>query len=95
VYTRRTGDESIMASKDLREIIKEVDQLSIEEQMLLITHIAETARRNYPESRSGRAWSEIRGAAPYPLLGEDAQEWVSRTRREADEQRDRQLNRTA
>jgi hypothetical protein len=29
--------------------------------------------------------SEFRGVAKYLLFGEDAQEWVSRTRREGDE----------
>jgi hypothetical protein len=37
-----------------------------------------------------RSWREIRGSVLYPLCGEDAQEWVSRTRRESDEQRQRQ-----
>jgi hypothetical protein len=37
-----------------------------------------------------RSWREIRGSVPYPLCGEDAQAWVSRTRRESDEQRERQ-----
>jgi hypothetical protein len=81
-----------MASKDLQEIIKEVDQLSIEEQMLLITHVAETARRNYQAPKRRRKWSEVEGVAPYPLVDEDAQAWVSRTRRESDEQREQQLN---
>lgn len=34
-----------------------------------------------------RKWRELRGRAPHPLAGEDAQAWVSRTRREADEGR--------
>ena len=33
-------------------------------------------------------WSDIRGTAPYPMLGEDAQEWVTRTRRESEEGRE-------
>ncbi len=33
--------------------------------------------------------SEFRGIAKYPLLDEDAQEWVSRTRREGDEDREK------
>jgi len=37
-----------------------------------------------------RLWREIRGSAVHPLFGEDAQAWVSRTRRESDEQRERQ-----
>jgi hypothetical protein len=40
-----------------------------------------------------RHWREICGAAPYPLVGEDAQAWVSRTRREADEHREKQWRR--
>ena len=32
-------------------------------------------------------WNDIRGLAPDLLHGEDAQEWVTRTRREADESR--------
>jgi hypothetical protein len=35
-------------------------------------------------------WMSVRGIAPNLLDGEDAQEWVSRTRREGDEQRERQ-----
>ncbi len=31
-----------------------------------------------------RKISDFRGMAKYPMLGEDAQEWVSRTRREGD-----------
>ncbi len=34
-----------------------------------------------------RRWAEIAGAASYPLCGEDAQQWVSRGRREADKAR--------
>jgi hypothetical protein len=34
-----------------------------------------------------RRWSEIRGRVAYPMCGEDAQEWISRGRREADEER--------
>ena len=37
--------------------------------------------------KKGRRWSEIAGAATYPLVGEDAQEWVTRTRKEGDESR--------
>ena len=36
-----------------------------------------------------RQWREIRGALSCPVCGEDAQQWVSRSRREADEKRGR------
>jgi hypothetical protein len=35
-------------------------------------------------------WTSLRGIAPDLLDGEDAQTWVSRTRRESDEDRERQ-----
>lgn len=46
------------------------------------------------ETPRRRCWREIRGMVAYPFFGEDAQAWVSRTRREADEQRERQWRRT-
>jgi len=33
----------------------------------------------------------VRGIAPHLLAGEDAQAWVSRSRREADEHRERKV----
>ena len=38
-------------------------------------------------SLNGFDWNELRGIMPYPICGEDAQAWVSRTRREGDEHR--------
>lgn len=32
------------------------------------------------ESKKRRKWADIKGKAPYPLVGEDAQIWVSRSR---------------
>jgi hypothetical protein len=34
---------------------------------------------------AGRSWREIRGLVAYPMCGEDAQAWVSRTRREGEQ----------
>jgi len=34
--------------------------------------------------RANRKWTEIAGAAPHPLVGEDAQAWISRGRLESD-----------
>jgi hypothetical protein len=42
---------------------------------------------NLPELHD---WMSLRGVAPDLLDGEDAQTWVSRTRRESDEDRERQ-----
>jgi predicted DNA-binding antitoxin AbrB/MazE fold protein len=40
---------------------------------------------NTAPSAHRRLWREIRGSAASPLLGEDAQAWVSRTRQESDD----------
>lgn len=45
------------------------------------------------ESPNRYEWMSLRGIAPNLLEGEDAQAWVARTRRAADEQRERQWGR--
>jgi hypothetical protein len=80
-----------MSTEMLQHLIKQVEGLSPEEQLRLIAYLVEKIRATYASPKPGRLWAEICGAAPYPLLGEDAQAWVSRTRREDTEQRERQL----
>ena len=84
-----------MSADVLNELIKQADQLTPDEQLRLATYLVDKARTAYPAAKPRRKWAEIRGAAPYPLLGEDAQAWVSRTRREGDEKREQQLRRRA
>ena len=79
-----------MASKKLDELIKQVEILTVDEQLLLIARLAERLREVQQVPRPRRKWREIYGSVPCPLLGEDAQDWVSRTRRESDEYRERQ-----
>ncbi len=76
-----------MVSKTLTEIIGQLEALTPEEQLHLIAVLAQRVRQVYRPSRPRRSWGEICGAAPYPLVGEDAQDWVSRIRREGDETR--------
>lgn len=73
-----------MASKDLRDIIRQAETLSPQELLQLISYLADRVRQAYSPSSDGRQWQEIAGAAPYPLLGEDAQARIARTRSEAD-----------
>ena len=49
----------------------------------ILQELAATPRPARPPT-----WRDIRGCVPYPLFGEDAQAWVTRTRREEDERRD-------
>lgn len=70
-------------------------QLSAAERLQLVEKIVHglATSASAGEMRPRRHWSEIRGIVPYPMCGEDAQEWVSRTRRESDEHREKQWRR--
>ncbi len=72
------------------ELIKQVDTLQVEEQLRLATYLLERARQAVAREKPKRKWTELRGLATYPMLGEDAQECISRTRQESDEQRQAQ-----
>ena len=75
----------------LDTVLKQVEQLTAEERLELIQKVAE-GLKSKPESTSTKPkWADLRGMAPYPLMGEDAQEWVSRTRRESDGHRSKKL----
>jgi hypothetical protein len=85
-----------MASAKLEDIIRRAEALTPDEQIELITHLVyELAQRTDAGNPAHRDWSEIHGIAPDLLEGEDAQEWVSRGRREADEDRKYRGNGTA
>jgi hypothetical protein len=66
--------------------MKQSNSLNNEEKMEFIIYMAQSVKQIH-KNKTHRKWSDIRGAIPYSALGEDAQEWVSRTRREADEHR--------
>ncbi|MEE8482379.1 MAG: hypothetical protein V3S12_03415, partial [Acidiferrobacterales bacterium] len=73
------------------EIVEQTEKLSHEEKLRLIAHLAEQSYLPYQKPTSApRHWYEIKGAAPYPLLREDAQAWVTRTRRVNDDHRKQQ-----
>ncbi len=79
-----------MRSNAVREILRKVEALSEEDQAYLIEVLASRLKNIRRRKTPRRSWSELRGAAPYPLAGEDAQEWITRGRREDEE---RQLTR--
>ncbi len=79
-----------MSAQLLDRIIRDAQDLSPQEQLKLAAHLLEQASQALSNQAPRRKWSEIAGLAPYPLAGEDAQAWVSRTRSEADDMRARQ-----
>lgn len=85
--------------KSFKEVLLATDNWNMDTKIRLIQELLESLTSNVPTNdssealdpsgkyRKGRRWSEIAGAAKYPMVGEDAQEWVTRTRQEGDEQR--------
>ncbi len=82
-----------MSAQLLNLLFRQSERLSLDEQLALATRLIERARQGAPAPQR-QQWSEICGLFPYPLAGEDAQAWVTRTRREGKEQREAQWRHT-
>ena len=76
-------------SPSLEKILSEIEQLTPEEQLTVMGHLVERVKKHVIQAQPKPKWSDLKGMASYPLFGEDAQEWLSRTRREGDEHRER------
>jgi hypothetical protein len=87
---------AMSAPVTLEQVAALVAQLTPSERRELVEGIVRDLVGAPPEGGPPRRrlWREIRGIVAYPLLEEDAQAWVSRTRREGDEQRAKQWRRT-
>ncbi|MBK1990386.1 hypothetical protein A0J48_023160 [Sphaerospermopsis aphanizomenoides BCCUSP55] len=75
-------------------ILEKLDNLTPAQQeqvLIFIDSIYQQSQPNDIEQKQRRKWQEIRGKAPYPLVGEDAQTWVSRNRNEENEIRELNL----
>lgn len=79
-------------SPEVNEILKQADALSADEQLALASRLIERARRKSRPAR--RRWLDAIGLAPYPLVGEEAQAWVTRTRQEGTDEREAQWRRS-
>ncbi len=75
-------------SPSLEKILSEIEQLTPEEQLTVMGHLVERVKKHITQAQPKRQWNDLKGMAPYPLLGEDAQKWVLRTRQEGDEHRE-------
>ncbi|HAA30184.1 MAG TPA: hypothetical protein DCE56_23990 [Cyanobacteria bacterium UBA8553] len=68
-------------SKELSEVMRQADALTPDEQLQLISYLAERFRRFEIKRKPRRKITEFIGIAPNLLGGMDAQEYVSRMRR--------------
>ena len=79
-----------MSTEVLDNLIKQAEMLSPDEQLRLAAYLVGRARQS---SSPCRKWREMRGLARPSLFDEDAQTYITRTRREADEHRANALKR--
>lgn len=70
-----------MSTRTLDNLMQQANSLTVAEQLLPASYLVDRARTAYLQSAERRKWGEIRGRAQLLPAGEDAQEWVSRTRR--------------
>ena len=83
-----------MVSPKMLDVLQQAEQLPPAEQLELAATLVKRIQSLYGDDlkpKRRRDWLELEGAAQYPLLGEDAQEWVSRTRREDTEHHEQLL----
>lgn len=74
-----------MATLTLEEIYtRYIRNLPLEERVRLIEQITRDLRMELAHDTRTRDWQELAGLLSYPAFGEDAQEYISRSRREAD-----------
>jgi len=76
-----------MAAPTYEQVLREAEQLPLDDQLLLIERLVSRLRGTQAAGGPRLRWEDFAGSAPYPLCGEDAQEWVSRTREESDQGR--------
>lgn len=74
-------------------LVKEAEQLSTDEQLLLLSRLIETLQQQRVAVARPK-WQDIRGTAQSSLIGVDAQSWVSQTRQESDSEREHQWRHT-
>ena len=79
-----------MATETTTELMTQLESLPLDEQLRLAAYLVERARHLCQPPEPRPRWRDIRGMGSPSFYGEEAQEWVSRTRRESDEQRQEQ-----
>lgn len=78
----------------VKEILRQVETLSADEQLALASILIEQARKKTASQAVRRNWLDVMGAAPYPMVEEDAQAWITRERQEGENEREKSWERT-
>jgi hypothetical protein len=78
-----------MTTQSIDQILKRAGKLSPSERLLLAGRLIQSVRTELPVRKSRLKWMDAAGLLAYPALGEDAQGYISRSRRTDDDQRTR------
>ena len=82
-----------MAAQSVENVLKQAARLTPAERLTLASRLIDGVRQEIPAKNvKPLKWRHLRGMLPNPAYGEDAQAYITRTRREDSAQRDRQLN---
>lgn len=77
-----------MALQNIDQLLKRAGKLTPSERLLLASRLIQGVRQDLPaHKKSRRKWNDVEGLLPYPALGMDAQQYISRARKEDDNRR--------
>ena len=79
-----------MSVQDVDRVLRDAETLTPEQQLQLIERLAARLRARHQTGGKRPRLEDLAGTAPYPLCGEDAQEYISKMR---DEWEEREKNR--
>jgi hypothetical protein len=74
-----------MTTRELEDLARQAATLTDDEKLQLAALLIEQARSGKLSAAPASGWRDLRARLAEPALGEDAQQWVSRTRREGDQ----------
>ena len=83
-----------MATQSIENVLKQAARLTPAERLTLASRLIEGVRQEIP-AKDGKSlkWRHLQGMLPHPAYGEDAQAYITRTRREDDGHRKSRLDR--
>ena len=76
-----------MAINNLDQLLKRASRLTPSERLLLASRLIQSVRNEIPARQPHLKWKDAADLLTYPALGEDAQAYITRSRRADDEHR--------
>ena len=76
-----------MTLHNMDKLLQRAARLTPSERLLLASQLIQSVRNELSTRQPSRKWKEAAGLLQYPAMGEDAQAYVNRSRREDDDHR--------